>query len=144
MVQTIIFMQKKIIVFSFLLSLVFSNLFLFVGNASAALKSGPLVGNTKAVAGGAYDVDGANVVATIATVIQTILGFTGIVFVCYTIYAGFLYLTAEGDETKTKKALGIIKTAIIGVIIIVAAYAITYFVFNSMGGAGGNPTGSSR
>jgi ABC-type phosphate transport system auxiliary subunit len=45
------------------------------------------------------------------------------------IVAGFQWMTAAGNETKVEKALSMIKTAVIGLIIVLAAYAITYFIF---------------
>jgi hypothetical protein len=58
--------------------------------------------------------------------------------------AGYKYMTAGGNEEKTREAIDSIRRGIIGLIIIVSAYAITYFVFNSMdwfGGAGGGGAG---
>ncbi|MEK7084601.1 MAG: hypothetical protein AAB932_05185, partial [Patescibacteria group bacterium] len=50
------------------------------------------------------------------------------------IYGGFLWMTAHGKEDQTKKALEAITAAIIGIIIVVSAYAITRFVFTSVSG----------
>lgn len=61
--------------------------------------------------------------------ITGIFSLLGIIFVLFTIYGGFIYFTASGNEEKTKEALSIIKQAIIGLVIILAAYAITYFIF---------------
>jgi hypothetical protein len=41
-------------------------------------------------------------------------------------------MTAGGDEQKVTKAKDSIRRAIIGLIIIVAAYGITYFVFMAL------------
>ena len=62
-------------------------------------------------------------------IITSILSLLGIVFILFTIYGGFLYMTASGNEDKTKKALSIITQALIGLIVILAAYAITYLIF---------------
>ena len=42
-------------------------------------------------------------------------------------YAGFLWMTASGNSEQVEKATGILKMAIIGLIIVMAAYSITYF-----------------
>jgi len=68
----------------------------------------------------------------IAQVINIFLGFLGIIFLCLTVYAGYLYMTANGEEKKTQDALGIIKTAIIGLIIILAAYGIANLVIGQV------------
>ena len=50
------------------------------------------------------------------------------------IYAGFEWMTAQGDEKKVDKAKDTLTRAVIGLIIIIAAYSITYFVFTSLPG----------
>ena len=65
------------------------------------------------------------------------------------LYAGFLWMTSSGDETKVTKAKGLMVNAVIGLAIVLAAYAITYFVLlylhtatGGVGGSGGSGTGS--
>jgi hypothetical protein len=67
---------------------------------------------------------------TVAQIIRIILGFLGIIFIVLIIYAGLLWMTSAGNEDKIEKAKKIISAAIIGVVIIFLAYAITAFVFN--------------
>ena len=64
----------------------------------------------------------------IGRAINIVLGFLGIVLLCLFLYAGFLWMTAAGDEKKVEKAKEILKNAVIGIIIILIAYAITAFV----------------
>lgn len=66
------------------------------------------------------------------SIINVILGFLGILLLFYMLYAGFLWMTAGGDEKKVTKAIDIIKQAIIGLVIIVAAFAISNFVLGSL------------
>ncbi len=73
----------------------------------------------------------------VATVIQVILSLLALIFVSLMIYAGFLWMTAQGDSGQVDKARGIITTSIIGLLIVVAAYSITYFVFSSFDKATG-------
>ena len=65
----------------------------------------------------------------VALIISTFLSILGLIFVILIIIAGYNWMTAEGDETKVTKAKDTIRRAVIGLIIIVAAYAITYFIF---------------
>ncbi len=65
---------------------------------------------------------------TVGKIIKAILGFLGTIFLALTVYAGVLWMTAGGNEEQVTKALGIIKTSVVGLIIIIAAYSITYFV----------------
>ncbi len=68
----------------------------------------------------------------IGSFISAALGLLGVVLVVLVIYAGFLWMTAAGNEEKIKKAKGMITSAVIGMIIIFAAYAITSFVIASL------------
>ena len=69
---------------------------------------------------------------TIGKIIKAVLGFLGVIFLALTVYAGVLWMTAGGNEEQVTKAMGIIKTSVIGLIIIVAAYSITYFVLTNV------------
>lgn len=79
----------------------------------------------------------------IASVITAFLSLLGIIFLILIIYGGYLWMTAGGNEEQVTKAMDIIKKAIIGLIIIVSAYAITYFVFSNLS-AGGGSSGSEN
>ncbi len=68
----------------------------------------------------------------IGNTISVLLGLLGIVFVVLVVYAGFLYLTSNGEETNVKKAKKLLTQAIIGLIIIVSAYAISSYVIDAL------------
>ena len=72
----------------------------------------------------------------VASIIKVVLGLLGTIFVILMIYAGILWMTAGGNDTQVKKAQNIIQRAVIGLIIVVLAYAITYFIFKEVGGLG--------
>lgn len=65
---------------------------------------------------------------TIASIINTILGLLGIVAVVLILYAGFLWMTAAGNDEKITQAKKIMQAGIIGLVIIFSAYAIARFV----------------
>jgi len=71
-----------------------------------------------------------NLATIISILIQTILGFLGIVFLVLTIMAGFKWMTSQGNEDEIKKAKSSLTNSIIGLLIVIAAYVITYSVFN--------------
>lgn len=78
----------------------------------------------------------------VAKIIQIVLGLLAIIFLILTILAGFRWMTAAGNEEEVKKAQETIKATIIGLVIILAAYAITYFIFKNLPfGGGGGPQG---
>jgi len=68
----------------------------------------------------------------IADVIKVFLGLLGVIFVIIIIVAGFNWMMAGGNEEKVEKAKHLISRATIGLLIIIAAYAITYFVFSRL------------
>ena len=69
---------------------------------------------------------------TIGNIVKIFLGFLGILAVVLIIYAGFLWMTAGGDSAKVDKAKDYIKNAVIGIVIILAAYIITNFVITQV------------
>lgn len=86
--------------------------------------------------------------AIAGTAVSVFLSILGIIFVVLMLYGGYLWMTAAGKEEQVTKAKELIQAAIIGLIIIVAAYAISFFIFNRLtrqtlttpaggGGAGG-------
>lgn len=79
--------------------------------------------------------------SVIAFVIQAALSLLGIIFLVIIVFAGYRWMTAAGNEEAIKKSQEAIKRAIIGLIIVLMAYAITYFVFKQLpftGGTGGS------
>lgn len=72
---------------------------------------------------------------TINSIIQVLLGFLGILAVIIILWGGFIWMTAAGDETKVDKAKKLIVSGIIGIVIILAAYAIASFVIININSA---------
>ncbi|MFA4871485.1 MAG: hypothetical protein WC610_00260 [Patescibacteria group bacterium] len=77
----------------------------------------------------------------IARIIQIVLGFLGILTVILIMYAGFIWMTAGGDEKKIETAKKILRDAIIGLIIILAAFIIVSFILRGWETGGGGPGG---
>jgi uncharacterized BrkB/YihY/UPF0761 family membrane protein len=63
--------------------------------------------------------------------VQVAMSFLGIIFTVLMVYAGFLWMTARGDDAKVDKSKNIITAAIIGLIITLASYSISYYVTRS-------------
>ena len=61
-------------------------------------------------------------------IIRIIYSILGIIFMFVVLYGGFTWMFAGGIADKTQKARSILINGIIGLIIIIAAYAITSFV----------------
>lgn len=69
---------------------------------------------------------------TVGKIIRILLGLLGIIFLALTVYAGALWMTSQGEEEKVTKATGILKTSVIGLIIILASYSLSYFVLDKI------------
>ncbi|MBN2884444.1 hypothetical protein JXE04_00785 [Patescibacteria group bacterium] len=67
----------------------------------------------------------------VSKIITALLSILGVVFLAFTLYGGIMWMTAAGNEDKVKKARELIIESIIGVIIVLAAYAISYFVLKA-------------
>jgi hypothetical protein len=89
----------------------------------------------------------------IINIIFYVLGFVGLFFVASLLYAGFEWMTSGGSEEKISKAKSRLKNSIIGIVIIISSYLITFNVANLLlntagggdpyyrGGVNGNPSG---
>lgn len=75
-----------------------------------------------------YDTGTTDILPVISAVIQSFLGLLGVVFLALLIYGGFMWMSARGNEQLVEKAKDTIFAAIIGLIIVLAAYSISYFV----------------
>lgn len=68
----------------------------------------------------------------VARVISVFLGLLGIMFVVLIVLAGYKWMMAQGDESKVTEAKDQLSTSVIGLAIILAAWGLTVFVFNSI------------
>jgi hypothetical protein len=75
---------------------------------------------------------GGDVRQTAARLINVALGFLGIVAVIIVIIGGFQYMLSGGNEEKTSAARKLMISGIIGLAIILSAWAITTFVLSRL------------
>ena len=75
----------------------------------------------------------------VGKIIGILLGVLGLVFLVLVVYAGFLYITAQGEDAQIKKAKAILVKAMIGMVLIVSSYAITNVVVDSITAITGAP-----
>ena len=68
----------------------------------------------------------------IQRIVAIVFSLLGIVAVVMMIYAGFLWLTAGGEEDKANQGRTLLFQAVIGLIIILAAYSVVYFVLRQL------------
>ncbi|MBU1130890.1 pilin [Patescibacteria group bacterium] len=70
--------------------------------------------------------------AVIITIIHYVLGFVGMIFVVLILIAGYQWMTSGGNEEKIGKARDKLREAVIGLIIILIAWSITWFTANML------------
>ncbi|PIR03716.1 MAG: hypothetical protein COV59_04565 [Candidatus Magasanikbacteria bacterium CG11_big_fil_rev_8_21_14_0_20_39_34] len=93
--------------------------------------------NTADAAGLTNAAGGTDIPTILGNIIGTALSLVSILFFILMIYGGFLWMTAHGKSEQTTKALDTIIAAVIGIVIVMGAYALTNFVFNNVVGGGG-------
>jgi len=73
--------------------------------------------------------------STVANIIRTIMGLLGIVAVVIILIGGFYWMTAGGAEERVETGKKWIFSGIIGLAIILSAYALSTFVINTLSSA---------
>lgn len=71
----------------------------------------------------------------IGRIIQIALSFLGAVAIVIVMYAGFLWMSSNGDEEKISQAQKILKNAVIGLVIVLASWGITTFILSRLAAA---------
>lgn len=67
-----------------------------------------------------------------------VLSFVGVIFLLLMIYGGLLWMTARGNSQQTDKALNVLVSATIGLIIVLGSYVFVTFVFKATGSGTGS------
>lgn len=124
-------------VFAIVLTFLFAGGLLFTQTAFAQTTIPTLVGSglgqTAEQAG--YANSETDVFTVVGNIIAIALGLLGLIAFILILYAGFLWMTASGDSTQVTKAKSMMTSAIIGMVIILSAFAITTFVTSQLGDA---------
>ncbi len=131
-------MRKKFLKIGILAVAFFLTIFVFIDQANAGLiknnvKDG--IGVDVGIVGerAGYDLgNDDSALILVQTIINIFLSIIGVLLLVYILYAGYNWLTAQGEEDKVTKAKDTIRRAIMGAIIIIAAYAISMFVMSRL------------
>lgn len=116
----------SIVIFSaIMLSLVFSPVLVFGASVQENIKK-----NLEGVGTGAGFKTDENVglPTLVGQIINIFLSIMGVLFVILMVYGGYTWMTSYGAEAKVTKAKNLIVDAVIGLIIVMAAYAISSFI----------------
>jgi len=129
------FKNKKLILFSCFLIFLFSYFLILAPKVNANSYGNYGLDstlNTKSDGNGAKlkDVLGKNqdISTTVGKIVGAALSFIGVLFFILMVYGGFLWMTAAGNEQQVEKAQNLIIAAVIGLIVVMSAYAITAYI----------------
>jgi len=70
---------------------------------------------------------------SLISIVNYLLGFLGILAIAIILGGGFKWMTSGGDDGKVSSARNMIIAGIIGLAIVLAAFAIVRFVVNTVG-----------
>lgn len=73
--------------------------------------------------------DGNSINVIVGQVLNVFFGLSATIFLVLCVLAGYNWMTSSGEEKKVTKAQNMLKYAVIGLAVMLAAYIITYFVF---------------
>jgi len=118
-------MLKKIFLISAMLGLMVPTFAFAAFGLEGASQGTGLIGQGQTVSSDA-------VPNLIGSIVGTALSFVGAIFFLLILYAGFLWMTAFGNSEKVDKAKDILQHAAVGLLVVLAAYAISKFIFNSL------------
>ncbi len=76
---------------------------------------------------------GNSIVLVVMAIIDDLLRVSGVVAVVYIIYAGFEYVTSQGNPEKANKARQSILFALIGLVIAISAIVFVTYIGHSLG-----------
>lgn len=74
-----------------------------------------------------------NLSTSINTIFNFVIVLAAIIFVIFFLVGGIQYLTAAGNEEATGKAKRLLVDAIIGLVIVLAAWAVGNFILDRLG-----------
>ncbi len=67
-----------------------------------------------------------------AAVVKAALGFAGVIFFAYIMYAGFLWMTAMGEQEKITKAKDTLIHSTIGFVLLLGSYVIVKYLVDEL------------
>lgn len=106
--------------------------------ASSSLPTGPLDPKDLGLSyGSSIGLGSTDVRSTIASIIRVAMGLLGIVAVVIVLVGGFKWMTAGGNEDQVGEAKKWIFSGVIGLAIILSAYALASFVLQQLSTATG-------
>ena len=128
MIKKISLKKKIVLLFVSLLAI------LSFSSVSAAYKFGGDSDNSginTLATGAGYDLTNTQPEEYIGKILLFVFAFIGLIFMMLVIYAGIQWMTAQGNTSQVSKAKDTLVKAIVGLVIIMAAYGITFLIVNT-------------
>jgi len=119
---------SKGLILIILIFLVLPNLCLSQGEIQEGLKK---AGEAAKLPGG----ESGAMYTIVGKVVGIVVGLLGLILAVFIVYGGAMWMTSGGNEEQIKKAKGMIVNAIIGLVIVLLAYAISSFIIDKLAGA---------
>lgn len=79
-----------------------------------------------------YKTESVDIFSVVVEGIRMILSVLGVIFIVLVIYSGFNWMTAGGSDEKIAKSKKVLKNSAFGLIIILGAYSISFFVVEAL------------
>ena len=76
----------------------------------------------------------ADLTKIIGQIVKIVISLLGLVAAVIIIVGGFMWMTSGGEEEKITKAKKLMINGLIGLILVILAYAIATFIINQLGG----------
>jgi len=70
--------------------------------------------------------------AIVGSIINVALGFLGVIAVAIILMGGFKWMTAGGNEDKVSEAKKLLGAGVIGLVIVLAAWAVSTFIIGAI------------
>ncbi len=132
-------MKKKIIFISLLITLLFSLAVINVKADSSQLNDTINTLNTSAGEVSAFKTQTSSndygvsfMAGQVGKIISLVLSFVGVLFLALMIYAGINWMMAKGNEQTVSESKDMITNAAIGIVVVLAAYAIVSFLGSTL------------
>ncbi|MFA6424323.1 MAG: pilin [Candidatus Magasanikbacteria bacterium] len=100
---------------------------------ASAVETGPITVDSLGISyGGETGLSSTDVRTTIARVIRVVMSLLGIVAVVIVLIGGFKWMTAGGNDEQVGEAKKWLFSGVIGLVIILSAYALASFVIKQL------------
>ncbi|MFA5022282.1 MAG: hypothetical protein WC508_04355 [Patescibacteria group bacterium] len=104
---------------------------LVLADTESAGPIGSLLDQTAGAQGAGYDTSGdssTGLATLLGYVVRVFLSLLGVIFISYTVYGGFLWMTSAGNDEQIKKGKKVITNGVIGLVVVLAAASIYVFL----------------